>query len=157
MWAMPGDGSERHWRSERMQVKLRHVPEAELRARPQAEPAVQVCLAETDWETLAPGEEVPPVDFGQEFLCIVHRGECPTGGYRVKVAGARRAGGHLLLETVLQDPRPDDFVTMAVTYPRCAVALARCEAGPPGAKLQVKAVAAGGKAIAMTELTLPLR
>lgn len=156
MWAMPEGGSKRLWRSERMQVRLRPVAEAELRARPHTEPAVQVCLSETDWEALAPGEERPPVDFGQEVLCIVHRGECPTGGYRVKVVGARRTEGRLLLETVLHDPRPDDCVTMAMTHPRSAVALARCEAGPPGAKLLVEALARG-KAIAMTELTLPLR
>lgn len=70
------------------------------------------------------------VDWGEELLLVAERGECPTGGYRVEfrrlvLDPPGHPQGTLLAEVVETDPRPTDFVTMMITYPRAAVAVRR--------------------------------
>jgi len=74
------------------------------------------------------GTECGPVDvdWDQEFLVVVQRGECPTGGYGVSIQGlALETPGRLAVRVATRDPGPDDFVTMMVTFPRAAVAVSR--------------------------------
>lgn len=83
-------------------------------------------------EALAAFYEVPPwssgVDWAREFLLIAERGECPTGGYRVAIESVTwpgRPAGVLVAKVVMASPRPSDMVTMALTFPRAAVAVER--------------------------------
>lgn len=99
---------------------------SELPFRP--EPA---CLALTSAADFARefGISVRPeaVDWPRELLIVVERGECPTGGYTVTIEAVvlARGGEELVIEVSRCDPAPDAFVTMVITYPRDAVAVAR--------------------------------
>ncbi len=93
------------------------------------------------------------VDWAKEFVIIVQRGECRTGGYAVAVdrieTGPRP--GELTVTVRRTDPGPDDFVTMVVTYPKCAVAVKR--AGLPGVR-SVVFVDSSGKALRTVDVSL---
>lgn len=69
----------------------------------------------------------PALDFDRCFLLAVHRGCCPTGGYGVRVAGLEQQGDQVTVRLVYQNPRPGDFVTLAITYPRELVQVERSE------------------------------
>jgi len=67
-----------------------------------------------------------PVDFSREFIVALCRGECPTGGYAIRVqTGCVDTEGILTLKVKLTDPAPGAFVTLAMTYPQSAVAVPR--------------------------------
>jgi len=69
------------------------------------------------------------VDFAREFVAVVCRGECRTGGYAVRVKQALVREKTLLLEVELIDPAPEAAVTLAMTYPQAAVAVPRAAFG----------------------------
>jgi PrcB C-terminal len=48
---------------------------------------------------------------------VVHRGQRPTGGYSVAVAGARVEGDRVTVRLSLEDPPEDAMVTQSLTYP----------------------------------------
>lgn len=78
------------------------------------------------WEDLfAPGEK-PAVNWDKEAVIGVFLGEKPTGGYGVIVNKVvLEKPDHLQLTASLRQPGPDDFVTMAITYPGHLVAIER--------------------------------
>lgn len=54
---------------------------------------------------------------GEGTYLVAHRGEQPTGGYSVGVAGARVEGDRVTVRLSLEDPPPDAVVTQSLTYP----------------------------------------
>jgi hypothetical protein len=108
-------------------------------------------------EALAAFYEVPPwssgVDWAREFLLVAERGECPTGGYRLVIETVTRPShpaADLVAKVVMVDPRPGDMVTMALTFPRAAVAVER--AGLEGLR-RVVFVDARGRTLRTAEVT----
>lgn len=65
---------------------------------------------------LVPGVHVASFD-GQNTYILAARGEKPTGGYRVDLWGAEPAANGYTLLFRTADPRPEDVVTEAITYP----------------------------------------
>lgn len=65
------------------------------------------------------------IDWRRQVVLLAHRGECPTGGYGVRITGVREDGGRLRVEILLRDPGPGEFVTMVMTYPADAAVLPR--------------------------------
>ena len=61
------------------------------------------------------GVEVP--GSGGGTYLVVHRGERPTGGYSVAVAGAKVQGDRVSVRLSLEDPAPDAMVTQSLTHP----------------------------------------
>lgn len=85
-------------------------------------PGVHVIDSAAAWQTLLPElrgtGEVPDIAWDKEFVIGVFLGERPTGGYGITVEELRRIGSdgiEVIVQTVT--PKPDDFVTMAFTYP----------------------------------------
>ena len=73
---------------------------------------------------LAPSAEALSEDLGAEIrgsgagtYVVAYRGERPTGGYSVGVAGARVEGDRVTVRVSLEDPPPDAMVTQSLTYP----------------------------------------
>ncbi len=73
---------------------------------------------------LAPSAEALSEDLGAEIrgsgggtYLLVYRGERPTGGYSVGVAGARSEGERVTVRVSLEGPPPDAMVTQTLTYP----------------------------------------
>lgn len=73
---------------------------------------------------LAPSAEALSGELGAKIrgsgggtYLLVHRGERPTGGYSVAVAGARVEGDRVTVRLRLKDPPPDAMVTQSLTYP----------------------------------------
>jgi PrcB C-terminal len=56
-------------------------------------------------------------DSGGGAYLLVHRGQRPTGGYSVAVAGARVEGDRVTVRISLKDPPEDAMVTQSLTYP----------------------------------------
>ena len=64
-------------------------------------------------------EYAPRVDFSRYFLVIVHQGPCPTGGYRITIEKVELGKpGQLAVRVRLEEPEPDDIVTLIGTNPR---------------------------------------
>ncbi len=74
----------------------------------------------------------PPVDFERCFLVAAHRGFCPSGGYGVRIRGLEQRGDQVVVRLAHRNPRPGEFVTMVVTYPRDVVGVERSELNPRG-------------------------
>jgi len=73
---------------------------------------------------VAPSAEALSRELGAEIkgsgggtYLVVYRGERPTGGYSVAVAGASIEGDRITVRLSLQDPAPDAMVTQSLTYP----------------------------------------
>ncbi len=93
-----------------------------------------------------------PVAWEREFVLIAERGECPTGGYSVRIEALDRApSGELVVRVIETDPAPTDFVTMVITHPRDAVAVRR--GGLEGLS-RVSFVGPGGRILKAVEVAL---
>ncbi|MDQ3376111.1 MAG: protease complex subunit PrcB family protein [Actinomycetota bacterium] len=73
---------------------------------------------------LAPSAEVLSRELGAEIrgsgegiYLVAYRGEQPTGGYSVGVAGAKIEGNRVTVRVSLEGPPSDALVTQALTYP----------------------------------------
>lgn len=73
---------------------------------------------------LAPSAEALSKELGAEIrgsgegtYIVAYRGERPTGGYSVGVAGARVEGDRVTVRLSLEGPPPDAMVTQSLTYP----------------------------------------
>jgi hypothetical protein len=73
---------------------------------------------------VAPSAEALSGELGAEIqgsgggtYLVVHRGQRPTGGYSVAVAGARVEGDRVTVRLSLEDPPEDAMVTQSLTYP----------------------------------------
>ena len=73
---------------------------------------------------LAPSAEALSEELGAEIrgpgggtYLVAYRGERPTGGYSVGVAGARIEGDRVTVRVSLEGPPPDAMVTQNLTYP----------------------------------------
>lgn len=73
---------------------------------------------------LAPSAEALSEELGAEIrgsgggtYLVVYRGERPTGGYSVAVAGAKAEGDRVIVRLSLENPPPDAMVTQSLTYP----------------------------------------
>lgn len=60
---------------------------------------------------------------GQQWKILLSRGECNTGGYDIEVEEVTCQAGVLRVVVSLEDPDPDAFVTMMITYPTREYAL----------------------------------
>ena len=68
------------------------------------------------------------VDWSRELVIVAERGECPSGGFTVSITALERMeGGDLRVSVAFSDPGPDDFVTLAMTFPRDVVVVSRKE------------------------------
>ena len=73
---------------------------------------------------LAPSAEALSRDLGAEIpgsgegtYLVAYRGERPTGGYSISVAGARVEGDRVTVRLSLKGPPSDAIVTQVLTYP----------------------------------------
>jgi hypothetical protein len=83
------------------------------------QPAYLVFTSERDFlETYGIRNYSPRVDFSRYFLVAVHRGACPTGGYRVNVEFLGCQQDQAIIGVRFVEPAPDDVVTLVVTYPQ---------------------------------------
>lgn len=58
-----------------------------------------------------------PGSLSDEFLVVVFRGECNSGGYSISVKEFVRVGGVVRVVVEEEDPAPGSMVTWALTYP----------------------------------------
>ncbi|MGI6344924.1 MAG: protease complex subunit PrcB family protein [Bacillota bacterium] len=58
-----------------------------------------------------------PGELANEFLVVVMRGQCPTGGYGIEVVKFERVDDVVYVWVKDIDPRPGSMVTQAITYP----------------------------------------
>src|SRR5690554_265468 len=61
------------------------------------------------------GKQIPPIDWEKELPILVTLGQCPTGGYAVQVQRIMIEDDQLVIMINRRSPRPDEFVTMALT------------------------------------------
>lgn len=78
------------------------------------------------WSTHAPDVAAPSVDFTREMVAAVVL-QRNTGGFTVRIDGARVAGGLLVVSYSETRPRPEDVVIQVLTQPWAAAALPRRE------------------------------
>lgn len=78
---------------------------------------------------LAPqaARRLPEIDFEEQLPLLVYLGERPTGGYGVEIDSAAVKGDTLAAVVSFRSPQPNEFVTMAFTYPYSLVLLERAE------------------------------
>jgi VWFA-related protein len=69
------------------------------------------------WSTLPTKQPVPTVDFVKEMLVGVFLGSRPTGGFSVRIVGARLDADTLVVEYSEEKPAPDAMVTQQLTSP----------------------------------------
>lgn len=77
------------------------------------------------WSYLWQPGPLPKVDFDREVLLGVFLGECATGGYDIRIHRISKRRGQLIVHIKIQRPRPQDLVTMVVTYPGHIVSIPR--------------------------------
>lgn len=76
------------------------------------------------WTAHAPGAPAPAVDFATEMAVAVVL-QRNTGGYTVRIDGARVEGGQVVVTWTETEPRADDVVIQILTQPWAVVALPR--------------------------------
>ncbi|MGV3723400.1 MAG: protease complex subunit PrcB family protein [Actinomycetota bacterium] len=84
-----------------------------------------VVRTQPEWEALwkrsAPSKSqlvaAPKVDWSKEMVLAAFLGSRSTGGYGVRIVGAREVNGKLEVRVEERRPRPDGFVTQAFTAP----------------------------------------
>lgn len=117
-------------------------------------PGFDVAGSPDQWQqlrqSLVQQPALPDVDFRREWVVAAFMGEKPTGGYRVDVRDVVREGRLIRVTVVQEEPGPDDFVTMVITYPGHIVAAAR----PPAGRYTVVFADAGGRELLRREVTL---
>ncbi len=101
------------------------------RATPRAPytPAYRVITGPGEWSGAF--ADPPPVDLGRYVVLDVARGECPSGGYAVRIEAVRRQPDGCRVELSFRDPGPDEMVIMVLTAPRDAVCVDRARLGKP--------------------------
>ncbi len=72
---------------------------------------------------------LPDIAFENELPILVSLGERPTGGYAVEIDSVIQRGDTLIVTVSCRSPQPDEFVTMAFTYPYSFIVLNRDEIG----------------------------
>ena len=74
-------------------------------------------------------ERKEPADFDENRhqAVYIELGVRPTGGYAVKVVSVYEEGNQLIVEYTEREPRPDQYVTQALTTPWVMVLLPRTE------------------------------
>lgn len=72
-----------------------------------------------------PEPPLPEVDFKREMVAAVFQGQQPTGGYAVAVERIEQLEDRVVIHVTAIQPRPEDFVTMALTSPYHLVRLPR--------------------------------
>ena len=72
-----------------------------------------------------PEPPTPDVDFEREMVAAVFQGQQPTGGYAVAVERIEQLEDRVVIHVTSIQPRPEDFVTMALTSPYHLVRLPR--------------------------------
>ena len=60
---------------------------------------------------------------------VIKTGECNTGGYDIEIVDMQIESGIVIITVEETSPGPDDIVTMALTYPSCAVEFSRLPDG----------------------------
>ncbi len=76
------------------------------------------------WSGHAPERAAPAVDFAREMVAAVVL-QRNTGGFAVRIDGARVSDGLLVVSYAETRPDPDDVVIQVLTQPWAAVALPR--------------------------------
>lgn len=74
------------------------------------------------WSTHAPAAAVPAVDFASEMVAAIVL-QRNTGGYAVRIDGARVTAGQLTISYTETRPGPDDVVIQVLTQPWALAAL----------------------------------
>jgi hypothetical protein len=72
------------------------------------------------WQTLwSSVNQAPPraLNPSTEMAVMVHLGQRPTGGYRVRIERTAIEAGHFVVEFAEDAPPPDGIVTQALTQP----------------------------------------
>jgi len=87
------------------------------------------------WKKLAPSDAsayaspiAADVDFSREMLILVSPGTCPTGGYDVVIEKVVDRKSEIEVIVLYKEPRPDEFVTEALTQPYHLITLERRDA-----------------------------
>lgn len=60
---------------------------------------------------------------GPYRVYLITMGECPTGGYTVRVNDITNNGKRWLVKVVFYEPRPEDMVTQVITFPYKVLAI----------------------------------
>lgn len=90
-----------------------------------------------------PAPKPPAVDFETDFVVVAALGERSSGGYEIKVAGAREEGGGIEIGILATAPGKGCPVTMAMTQPIDIVRLKRSGPGSPHLSFAEKQVVTG--------------
>lgn len=67
--------------------------------------------------------EPPRVDFSKNAAVFLFAGVRNTGGYSVVVRGASVEGESLVVDAVVEGPKPGAIVSQAITYPYAVIAV----------------------------------
>ncbi|MHB0886070.1 MAG: protease complex subunit PrcB family protein [Bacillota bacterium] len=92
-------------------------------------------------------EYSPPIDFASHALVAVHRGMCPSAGYRVRLTEVCMQGGLLVVKVATEDPGRGMMSAAVITYPR-AFGLIDRAALPAQSAFNVRFVSQAGKVLA---------
>lgn len=71
--------------------------------------------------------QLPTIAWDREFPILVSLGERPTGGYAVRITQVMIEDNSLVIMIKRRSPRPEEFVTMALTHPYDLVVLDRAK------------------------------
>ncbi|MCL4426103.1 MAG: protease complex subunit PrcB family protein [Firmicutes bacterium] len=93
------------------------------------------------------------LDLEENILVAAHRGLCRTGGYTIRIESVQAAEREVIVRLSLTDPRPGDFVTMVMTYPRDMVLIQKSTL-PSRGDLIFKFVGPGGIVMAQKRVSL---
>ncbi len=77
-------------------------------------------------------ERLSAVDFEDDFILAVLRGEMPTAGYTVTIEDVRYAGEMVDVFVSLTNPGPDEMVAQVITYPLAVQVISRSDVQEPG-------------------------
>jgi len=77
-------------------------------------------------------DRLSAVDFEDDFILAVMRGEMPTAGYSVTIEDVRYDGEMVDVFVSLTNPGPDDAVAQVITYPLAVQVISRTEVQEPG-------------------------
>lgn len=74
-------------------------------------------------------EQGVEVDFAKHSVVLFSLGQQPTGGYSADIVALQAKGSDLFVQGTAVAPGQSDTTTQAITYPFCAVAVAKLDAG----------------------------
>ncbi len=64
-----------------------------------------------------PAHSKPNINLDKHVAVGIFMGECPTGGYSIKINSVYVKGPHLIVNATFKEPGPDEFVIQILTYP----------------------------------------